>query len=108
MLACEELSNQRVSYIETNLGQICIRRSGQGIPMVFWPSLMMDGTMWNAQAKHFEDRYTVVCIDSPGHGRSQPLTNTFTMEDCARCLNTIMESLNFDKAIIVGNSWGGV
>ena len=76
--------------------------------MVFWPSLMMDGTIWNAQAKHFEDRYTVVCIDSPGHGRSQPLTNTFTMEDCARCLNTIMESLNFDKAIIVGNSWGGV
>jgi len=64
--------------------------------------------MWNAQAKHFEDRYTVVCIDSPGHGRSQPLTNTFTMEDCARCLNTIMESLNFDKAIIVGNSCGVV
>jgi len=47
VLACEELSNQRVSYIETNLGQICIRRSGQGNPMIFWPSLMMDGTMWN-------------------------------------------------------------
>ena len=64
--------------------------------------------MWDAQARHFNDRYTVVCVDSPGHGRSQPLTGTFTMEDCARCLKTIMDTLDLEKAILVGNSWGGM
>jgi len=108
MPANEEQSNQLITHVETNLGKICIRRSGEGTPMIFWPSLMMDGTMWDAQAKHFSDRYTVVCIDSPGHGQSQPLTSTFTMEDCARCLKTIMDTLHFEKAILVGNSWGGM
>ena len=108
MPANKEQSNQLVTHVETNLGKVCIRQSGKGIPMIFWPSLMMDGTMWDAQARHFKDRYTVVCIDSPGHGRSQPLTSTFTMEDCARCLKTIMDALNFEQAILVGNSWGGM
>jgi len=108
MPANEEQSNQLVTHVETNLGKIGIRRSGKGIPMIFWPSLMMDGTMWDAQASHFRDRYTVVCVDSPGHGRSQPLTGTFTMEDCALCLKTIMDTLNFEKAILIGNSWGGM
>lgn len=108
MPANEEKSNQLITHVETNLGNICIRRSGTGIPMIFWPSLMMDGTMWDAQANHFKDRYTVVRVDSPGHGRSQPLTSTFTMEDCARCLKTIMDTLNLEKAILIGNSWGGM
>ncbi len=108
MPANEEQSNQLITYVETNLGKICIRRSGEGTPMIFWPSLMMDGAMWDAQVSHFKDRYTVVCVDSPGHGRSQPLTGTFTMEDCARCLKTIMDKLNLEKAILIGNSWGGM
>ena len=108
MPANEEQPNQLITHVETNLGKICVRRSGKGVPMIFWPSLMMDGTMWDAQARHFKDRYTVVCVDSPGHGRSQHLTSTFTMEDCARCLKTIMDTLNLEKAILVGNSWGGM
>jgi len=107
MPANKEQPNLLVTHVETNLGKICIRRSGKGVPMIFWPSLMMDATMWDAQAGHFQDRNRVVCIDSPGHGQSEPLTSTFTMEDCARCLNNIMDTLDLEKAILIGNYWGG-
>jgi 3-oxoadipate enol-lactonase len=54
--------------------------------MMFWPSLLMTGDMWAAQADHFGDRYRVVLVDPPGHGRSEKLTRMFTFDECVRCI----------------------
>ena len=48
------------------------RVSGDAI--LFWPSLLMTGDMWSAQAEHFSARHRVVLIDPPGHGESQKLS----------------------------------
>jgi len=75
---------------------------------VFWPSLLMTGDMWSAQARHFADRYRVVLVDPPGHGESEPLTRTFTFEECARCIVDVLDALGVERAHVVGNSWGGM
>jgi pimeloyl-ACP methyl ester carboxylesterase len=61
--------------VPTVLGRIRIRVGGEGPVIVFWPSLLMDGTMWNAQAEHFAATHRVVLVDPPGHGGSEPLTD---------------------------------
>ena len=99
---------QETRHVKTNLGEICVRVSGAGTAMIFWPSLLMDGNMWEAQARHFEEHYTVIRVDSPGHGQSSALSRTFTIEECALCLKQIMDGLSLDQAVIVGNSWGGM
>jgi 3-oxoadipate enol-lactonase len=51
--------------------------------MVFWPSLLMDGLLWKSQAAYFSGSHTVVLVDPPGHGHSEPLTRLFDFRECA-------------------------
>lgn len=95
-------------HIQTVLGIIHVQVSGSGPAMVCWPSLLMNGEMWRAQAEHFSSRYRVVLIDSPGHGASEALSRHFTMEDCALCLRQILDALEIADCVLLGNSWGGM
>jgi 3-oxoadipate enol-lactonase len=94
--------------VDTVLGRIGVRTAGDGDAILFWPSLLMTGDMWSAQAEHFSARHRVVLIDPPGHGESQKLTGTFTFEECARTVVDLLDGLGIERAHIVGNSWGGM
>jgi len=95
-------------YVETVLGRIRVRVDGSGPAMLFWPSLLMDGTLWSAQAAHFADRFRVILVDPPGHGDSAPLTGPFTFEQCADVILAIVDDLGVDRIHLIGNSWGGM
>jgi len=75
---------------------------------MFWPSLLMTGDMWTAQADHFGSGNRVILVDPPGFGESQKLTAMFTFEECARCIVDILDGLGVDRTHFVGNSWGGM
>jgi 3-oxoadipate enol-lactonase len=94
--------------IDTVLGRIRVRTRGSGEGIVFWPSLLMNGDMWTAQADHFAGDRRVVLVDSPGHGQSEKLTAPFTFDDCARCIVDVLDGLGMERAHFVGNSWGGM
>ena len=94
--------------VDTALGRISVQTAGDGDAILFWPSLLMSGDMWSAQAEHFAARHRVVLIDPPGHGQSQTLTKTFTFEECARTIVDLLDGLGIDRAHFVGNSWGGM
>lgn len=98
----------RSERIATVLGGINVTVAGAGPAMACWPSLLMTGDMWRAQAAHFGDRYQVILIDLPGHGGSEKLTRPFTMEECAVCLAQILDGLAVEECVLLGNSWGGM
>ncbi len=75
---------------------------------MFWPSLLMTGDMWAAQADHFADRCRVILVDPPGHGGSQKLTAPFSFDECVQCIVDILDGLGIERAHFVGNSWGGM
>ncbi|WP_194786801.1 alpha/beta fold hydrolase [Mycobacteroides abscessus] len=95
-------------YLQSCLGGLHVRIGGEGPVILFWPSLLMTGSMWDAQAEYFADRYTVILVDPPGHGDSQSLTRMFRFEDCAHAITQILDSLGIERAHVVGNSWGGM
>lgn len=94
--------------VATALGRLRIRTSGHGPALMLWPSLLMTGDMWSAQAAHFSATHRVVLVDPPGHGGSEKLFAPFTFEDCARCVVDILDALGIDRTHFVGNSWGGM
>jgi 3-oxoadipate enol-lactonase len=94
--------------IDTVLGSVRVQVSGRGEAMMFWPSLLMTGDMWAAQADHFGTHRQVILVDPPGHGGSQTLTAPFTFNDCARCIVEILDALDVQRTHFVGNSWGGM
>ena len=94
--------------VDTALGRVHVRTNGSGEAMMFWPSLLMNGDMWAAQARHFGASHRVILVDPPGFGKSEKLTATFTFEDCARCIVDILDGLGVERTHFVGNSWGGM
>ena len=96
--------------IPTSLGRINVREGGRadGAAMVCWPSLMMDGTMWRYQYEHFAQTHRMYLIDSPGHGKSDPLRKIIDLKDCVDVLVEILDALRINKCVLVGNSWGGM
>jgi 3-oxoadipate enol-lactonase len=94
--------------VDTALGRLRVQTRGSGDAMMFWPSLLMTGDMWAAQADHFGDRCRVILVDPPGHGHSQKLSATFDFADCAGCIVDVLDALGEQRAHFVGNSWGGM
>ncbi len=75
---------------------------------MFWPSLLMTGEMWTAQAEHFGNDHQVILVDPPGHGGSEKLTQSFTFDECVRCIVDILDGLGIERTHFIGNSWGGM
>lgn len=94
--------------VDTVLGKVRIRTEGSGEAIMFWPSLLMTGDMWSAQADYFGATRRVILVDPPGHGGSQKLTAPFSFDDCASVIVDILDSLGIQRAHFVGNSWGGM
>lgn len=94
--------------VPTVLGRIRVRTDGDGPAMLMWPSLLMTGDLWAAQAEHFADRFTVLVVDPPGHGGSERLTRGFTFEECATVIEQILDHFGVPRAHVLGNSWGGM
>ncbi|BBZ27525.1 putative hydrolase, alpha/beta fold protein [Mycolicibacterium madagascariense] len=96
--------------IRTRLGVIHVRLGGtpDGPVLLFWPSLMMDGTMWRYQYEHFKTRYRIILLDSPGHGQSDALRKNIDLKDSADVLVEVLDALGVDKIVLIGNSWGGM
>jgi 3-oxoadipate enol-lactonase len=98
----------REQTVNSALGTLRVQVAGSGVPIIFWPSLLMTGDMWHGVAENLVSRSQVILVDPPGHGGSQPLTDMFTYDDCARCVVDILDGLGLDRAHLVGNSWGGM
>lgn len=95
-------------YVDTVLGRIRLRVGGSGPAMLFWPSLLMDGTLWAGQSAYFVDRFQVIVVDPPGHGGSSLLTREFSFAECAQVIVQIIDALGVERVHVVGNSWGGM
>ncbi|TDZ98413.1 alpha/beta fold hydrolase [Mycobacteroides salmoniphilum] len=95
-------------YIQSCLGGLHVRIGGEGPAILFWPSLLMTGSMWADQAEYFADQHTVIVVDPPGHGDSQALHRMFRFEDCAHAIEQILDTLGIERTHVVGNSWGGM
>ncbi|WP_185849133.1 alpha/beta fold hydrolase [Blattabacterium cuenoti] len=94
----------------TNICKINFKIKGKGIPIVLLHGFMESLDIWNYIYCSISNKYRVILIDFPGHGKSI-LTleeNTiFTMEKAAKLVKEILEKENIQKAVFVGHSMGG-
>ncbi|MCX7603267.1 MAG: alpha/beta hydrolase [Bryobacteraceae bacterium] len=65
-----------------------------------------DHTFWSAQIRALQERYRVLAVDLPGHGRSGPAPE-YSMKRFARAVHAVLEKERAQKAILAGHSMGG-
>lgn len=80
---------------------------GLGKPLVLLHGFLESSTIWDDFVQDFSKRRQIITIDLPGHGNSQSISETHSMELMAGVVFGILQSLNIQKADFLGHSMGG-
>jgi len=83
-------------------------RRGAGAPIVFIHGLGASTATWDACMDALADRYEVVAVDLPGHGRSPVVDDpdAYRRDSALRDIDDVLASLG-RPAVLVGHSLGG-
>jgi pimeloyl-ACP methyl ester carboxylesterase len=89
-------------------GSIHLIDTGTGRPVLLLHGVTLQWWVWSSVIRLLRDRYRVIAWDMRGHGRSQAGSGGVTLEDAARDLAEVLESLDLHDAVVVGHSMGGM
>lgn len=81
---------------------------GDGPVLVLGHSFLCSGEMWAPQVAALSSRYRLINIDWPGHGRSGPAIQPFSLEDLAGHVITLLDHLGIERVVWAGLSIGGM
>ena len=99
-----------VKYAQIEGMKIAYLEAGEQNPqaILFIHGFTGDAQNWWDQYNYFKDRYHVVIIDNPGHGKSERRADIkYNMELDTKVAKELLDYLKIDKAVVVGNSMGG-
>lgn len=84
------------------------RRSvgGSGVPVVHIHGFAISGAYLMPTARLLADRWVNVVPDLPGYGRSESRDHVLDVPALAGALLALLDALNIDRAVLVGNSMG--
>lgn len=80
---------------------------GKGEPLVLLHGFLESSTMWDKLLPLLSQKNKVICIDLPGHGLSEQVSDVHSMELMAEIVHFILEDLSIDRANFIGHSMGG-
>lgn len=79
---------------------------GSGLPVLFVHAFPLNRTMWEPQLGALVAECRCITVDCRGFGES-PATPPFTMDRFADDLVGVLDSLQIERAVVVGLSMGG-
>lgn len=97
-------------YVELDGLRICYLESGpkHAQTIVFVHGWSGNVQNWWDQFEHFQHRYRVIVFDAPGHGKSERGEHVaYSMQLQVEVLDRLLDELEVEQAIVVGNSGGG-
>jgi pimeloyl-ACP methyl ester carboxylesterase len=96
--------------LNTHKGPLYYEVDGDGPPLVFISGWAMSCECWRPVVALLKRKYRCLIYDSRGVGRSQPssVDATFTIEDHAEDLHTLIEAAQVFDATVVGHELGSL
>lgn len=95
-------------HVQRNSVNVYYESHGQGTPIVFLHPFSTNGNIWYFQTYTFAQDYQCITVDHRGHGRSDKPAQAYAISEMAADVAAILDQLKIDKAILVGNSIGGM
>ena len=96
-------------YLESSYGRIHYEVQGpqDALKVLFAHGVTMDQRTFQPQVEALKDRYRVVCLDLPGHGRSErvDLSGPYSAR-AAKVINELLDELGARRVVLVGQSLG--
>jgi pimeloyl-ACP methyl ester carboxylesterase len=97
-------SDARSGYLTFEGTRVYHEVHGQGPAVILLHAGVADLRMWDPQVEHLSSRFTVICYDMRGFGRTELAPGAFSDHEDVIAL---MDSLGVDTAILMGSSYGG-
>lgn len=88
-------------------GKISYSDAGNGIAVIFLHGFLGNKNLWNKQVYALKTQFRTICIDLPGHGKSDDFGYTHSMELMAEAVKAVLRKLRLRKVILIGHSLGG-
>lgn len=78
------------------------------VPFIFIHGWISSSEFWRNQVEHLKDKRQIIVLDLRGHGRSDKPREEYSIKKFSEDLNSFMNQVGIDKAILVGHSMGGM
>lgn len=95
-------------HAQRNGVDIFFETYGQGTPLVFLHPIAANRFIWQSQLFAFARTHRVIVLDQRGHGLSSRPTTGYGVDELSRDLLCVLDAAGVDRAILVGNSVGGM
>lgn len=76
--------------------------------LVFSNSLGANYSMWDAQAREFQNKFRILRYDTRGHGQSSSPPGPYSIEQLAKDVIALLDALDLDRVHFCGLSMGGM
>ncbi|MFZ4741447.1 MAG: alpha/beta fold hydrolase [Bacteroidales bacterium] len=80
---------------------------GQGNTIILLHGFMESLQIWKDFSHELSANFNVVCIDLPGHGESECISDVLSMDLIADVVKQIVDSLGISSFVLIGHSMGG-
>lgn len=94
-------------FIDFNKTKIHFDDRGSGQAVVLLHGFLESLEMWDHFSAELSDDFRVICIDLPGHGKSEVFNDGLTMEIMANWVKAVLDHLKVETCVMVGHSMGG-
>ena len=94
-------------YITYKHKELHYTDKGKGNAIVLLHGFTEDLRIWKTFTEKLSRNHRVLCIDLPGHGKSDCLAETHTMELMADAVSAVIKKLEIKKCLLIGHSMGG-
>ncbi len=81
--------------------------SGKGNTVVLLHGFTESLDIWKYFEKKLSETYQVLCIDLPGHGKSDCIGAIHTMDAMAEVVKAVMDENLIESSVMIGHSMGG-
>jgi pimeloyl-ACP methyl ester carboxylesterase len=80
---------------------------GEGNAIVLLHGFTETLNIWNEFSDRLSQSFRVICIDLPGHGLSECIADTHSMDLMADCVKKVLAHLGINELVLAGHSMGG-
>lgn len=94
-------------FLERPFGRLAYEDQGEGLPLVFAHGLGGNHLSWWRQIAEFRKAYRCIAFSHRGFAPSDPVPGGPDPLDYAGDLESLLDHLEIDRAVIVGQSMGG-
>lgn len=105
----EEFATPNLQTVQSfdGIALSCEIRGTGNKPLVFVHGWTCNRDFFTPQAEYFSNAHQVVSLDLAGHGQSEGGRSDWTLQNFARDVEAVVESLALEAPVLIGHSMGG-